>query len=142
MNNTIFRTIHNVFMIVALAFLFTSFPDHISAQTCSNFTALPANTFINTTLNTPLTLTGVNVRISGNVTFNNDVTFIGCIIFMEPNATVTINPNQTTGLSTFSLLPTALGVGTTIFACNGMWRAINITSNTAVSYAYGVEKIL
>jgi hypothetical protein len=116
---------------VLLSFLCILYLHTLEAQDCSTFSATTANTFSSGTYG-PITRTDVMVRISGNVTFNGSVTFIGCIILLDPDAVVTINPGSA-GFSTFSLLPSALR-NTSIFACTSEWREINISAGTAVNF--------
>jgi hypothetical protein len=110
-----------------LLLLTTSFS--MNSQNC-NATFIAANTFTNQTI-TAATVRGAlppaavtNIRITGTVNFNANVSFTNCLIRLDPGAIINVNNN-----ATFTLL-----AASNIFACATQWQAINVNAGGAIVF--------
>lgn len=103
-------------------------------QDCNNLPVYTAgNTFNNVTITQPISRIDQNIRISGTVNFNANVTFTNCIILMAPNAVININN------SIFRLLPGVIGtpsagMRSVIFGCGTMWQSINVNTGSGIVF--------
>lgn len=97
---------------------------HLHSQSCNPLPAFNQQ-FNNQTLNAPQTFTAQNIRITGTVNFNANITMVRCTVLMDPGAILNINN------STFSLLDNATG-RSVIYGCTTMWQSINVNANGAV----------
>jgi hypothetical protein len=99
-------------------------PTDLTGQSCD---PLPTfnRTFSNTTVTAPAMFVGENIRITGTVNFNANITMVRCTVLMDPNAVLNINN------STFSLVGNLSG-RSVIYGCGFMWQAINVRANAAV----------
>lgn len=86
--------------------------------------------FTNQTVSTAQVFTSQNIRITGTVNFNANITMINCDILMDPGAVLNINNSTFTLKSYF-----ANGFGRShIYGCTQMWGSININANGAINF--------
>jgi hypothetical protein len=97
---------------------------HLYSQSCNPLPVFNQQ-FNNQTLNQAQTFTAQNIRVTGTVNFNANITMVRCTVLMDPGAVLNINN------STFSLLDNAAG-RSVIYGCNSMWQSINVNANSAV----------
>ena len=97
---------------------------HLYSQSCNPLPTFNQQ-FNNQTLNVAQTFTAQNIRITGTVNFNANITMVRCTVLMDADAVLNINN------STFSLLDNATG-RSVIYGCTTMWSATNVNSNGAV----------
>lgn len=97
---------------------------HLNSQSCSPLPVFNQQ-FNNQTINIAQTFTAQNIRITGTVNFNANITMVRCTVLMDPGAILNINN------STFSLVDNAAG-RSVIFGCGSMWQSINVNANSAV----------
>ncbi len=111
------------FILVALML---SFLWDLNGQSCN---PLPTfnRTFTNTTVTTAATFTSENIRITGTVNFNANITLAYCTVLMDPGAILNINN------ATFGLL-----YGSRIYGCDGMWKAIKVNDKSSIVFENSV----
>ena len=102
----------------------------INGQNCSslpvfNFTFNSQNPNINVPTVFPA---NSNIRITGTVNFNANVTMPRCTLLMDQGAILNINN------STFTLTADVAGNRSVIFGCTTMWQAINVNQGAAVIF--------
>ncbi len=97
---------------------------HLYSQSCNPLPAFNQQ-FNNQTINVAQTFTAQNIRITGTVNFNANITMVRCTVLMDPGAILNINNSR------FSLLDNATG-RSVIFGCTARWTAINVNANSAV----------
>jgi hypothetical protein len=74
---------------------------------------------------TAASFANINIHISGTVSFNADISFVGCNVFMDPGATLNINNSHFIATSSSTQK-------TFIFGCTTMWNAVNINAGGSI----------
>jgi hypothetical protein len=127
--NLFIPNIYKILLQISLLLLLLTSNLVMYGQNC-NATFTLANTFTNQTINVatvrgaapPAAVT--NIRITGTVNFNANVTFTNCLIRLDADAVINVN-----NLSTFTVQSAS-----TIFACVTQWRAINVNNGGSIVF--------
>ncbi|MCE7921494.1 MAG: right-handed parallel beta-helix repeat-containing protein [Haliscomenobacteraceae bacterium CHB4] len=119
----VFLTFQTIFLFVTVFFS----PFRSLAQDCNNLPAFQVN-WNNQTITTPAVYNNQNIRVTGTVTFNADITMVRCTVLLDPGATIVVGAG-----TIFSASSDAAG-RTVFFGCTGMWNSITVGNNAAIKF--------